>query len=103
MTEQMTTTQTYYTKDFNDYNSTQDNFVANQELTVTITLNEYRKLIESSAVTEKRISEANSEKYKAQREIEKLSKENSELKAKVYELQNPEISSNEDTTRGDFE
>jgi cell division protein FtsB len=96
MTEQMTTAQTYYTKDFNDYSNTQDNFVANQELTVTITLNEYRKLVGSSAVTEKRISEANSEKYKAQREIEKLNKENSELKAKVYELQNPELSLDEE-------
>ncbi|HCE4016407.1 TPA: hypothetical protein NER88_000923, partial [Staphylococcus aureus] len=50
MAENIKTEQHYYTKDFSGYRNEEDNFVANQELTVTITLNEYRKLIEIKAV-----------------------------------------------------
>ena len=89
MTEPVSNQPVYYTKDFDNYNNSTDNYVANQELTVTITLNEYRKLIGTSATSEKKISEANSEKYEAQRESEKLQKENAELKSRIYELQNP--------------
>lgn len=53
MTENIKTEQHYYTKDFSGYRNEEDNFVANQELTVTITLNEYRKLIEIKAVKDK--------------------------------------------------
>lgn len=53
MAENIKTEQHYYTKDFSGYRNEEDNFVANQELTVTITLNEYRKLIEIKAVKDK--------------------------------------------------
>ncbi len=54
MAENIKTEQHYYTKDFSGYRNEEDNFVANQELTVTITLNEYRKLIEIKAVKDKK-------------------------------------------------
>lgn len=53
MAKNIKTEQHYYTKDFSGYRNEEDNFVANQELTVTITLNEYRKLIEIKAVKDK--------------------------------------------------
>ncbi|MGT2397974.1 hypothetical protein ACVPOR_09530 [Staphylococcus aureus] len=88
MTENIKTEQHYYTKDFSGYRNEEDNFVANQELTVTITLNEYRKLIEIKAVKDK-------ERYlqggsAGKRKNEKLEKENIKLKNKIYELQNEE-------------
>ena len=76
----------YYTKDFSSYSQTTDNFVANQELTVTITLNEYRDLIKWKAETEKALSEANSNYWAERKEKEKLEKQVEELKEKVYEL-----------------
>lgn len=62
------------------------NFIASQELTVTITLSEYRELVESSATKKKDIDEANNDKYKREREIEAQKKENEALKAENYEL-----------------
>lgn len=90
MSETIKTTEHYYTKEFNNYNNTEDNFVANQELTITITLNEYRKLIETSATKDTKIEEARSSRWKAERERDEAKKEIAELKNKIYELQNPD-------------
>lgn len=57
MTEKISNSPVYYTKDFNDWGGDQDNFVTNQELTVTITLNEYRDLIQDSAKNKAEINE----------------------------------------------
>lgn len=86
MSETVKNAPVYYTKNFDDYNSTQDNFVANQELTVTITLNEYRNLIHDEATRSDAISKANNKYFKAISEKQALEKENSELKAKLIEL-----------------
>lgn len=85
MSETIKTTEHYYTKEFNSYNNTENNFVANQELTITITLNEYRKLIQEVAK-----KEARREKYKAQSAKSDLEKEMEILRGKIYQLQNPE-------------
>lgn len=84
MTESIKTTQHFYTKDFNTYSNSENNFVANQELTVTITLNEYRKLIESGAKAAQKIDEANSDKYKRDAEIATLKAEIINLKERLY-------------------
>ena len=89
MTEQFSSQPVFYTKDFDNYNNSTDNYVANQELTVTVTLNEYRRLVGNSAISERKVSEANSERYEAKQGFEKLQKENADLKSKIYELQNP--------------
>lgn len=60
-------------------------FKAENELMVTITLNEYRKLIEKNATTENRISEAEKDKYRRNEENEKFKKENKELEMKLFE------------------
>ena len=90
MSETIKTTEHYYTKEFNSYNNSENNFVANQELTITITLNEYRKLIQEVARKEADIEEAKREKWKAQNVKSDLEKEIETLKDKIYQLQNPE-------------
>ncbi|MDG0860357.1 hypothetical protein [Staphylococcus equorum] len=93
MSETIKTHEHYYTKEFGRYYSEnpEDNFVANQELTVEITLNEYRKLIKENAESSSKLSNERSESSKLRNENEKLEEELKELKNKVYVLQNPSI------------
>lgn len=86
MSDAIKTQPVFYTKEFDTYNNSQNNFVANQELTVNITLNEYRDLIEKNATRQKAIEEAKDQYYKAYRENEALKNENSELKSKLVDL-----------------
>lgn len=64
------------------------NFIAPQEITVTITLSEYRELVQKVATAKSDIDKAEADRYQRNSENEKLRKEVSELKAKLYELQN---------------
>lgn len=73
-------------KKLNDYNSNNEDFLAPQELTVTISLSEYRDLVSKSATREAAINEANSEKWKYRNENEKLKEEVAKLKGQLYEL-----------------
>ena len=66
------------------------NFVAESEITVTITLAEYRKLIESDAVSRHEINKATADKYKREEENRMLKEEINTLKAKLYEISNKE-------------
>lgn len=68
------------------YNFEDDNFLASGELTVTITLSEYRKLVKDCATAQSRIDKANEDKYKRDAENDALKEENSKLKAELYEL-----------------
>lgn len=61
-------------------------FVASGEITVTITLGEYRRLIADNATAQQRIDKADADKYSRNAENEALKKENAELKAELYEL-----------------
>lgn len=67
-------------------NYSHDNFLAAQELTVTITLNEYRRLVASNATREEAIKKAENDRYSRNQENEKLQKEIQELRAENYEL-----------------
>lgn len=75
-----------FDKKSDGYKFEEDNYVATQELTVTITLNEYRKLVEANATSQERIKKADDDKYSRNAENESLKKENAELKAELYEL-----------------
>lgn len=63
------------------------NFIAPQEITVTITLSEYRELVQKVATRQADIDKAEADRYERNCKIDKLTKENAELKAKLYELQ----------------
>ena len=71
MDKEVSTSPMYHHKDFDTYGSTTNNFVDNQELTVTITLNEYRELVQEAA---------NADKDKVQNDLWKAQSENTDLK-----------------------
>ena len=62
------------------------NYVASQELTVTITLSEYRELVSGIATKDKDISIANDKKYEREQEIKDVRAANDALKAENYDL-----------------
>lgn len=81
------------------YGIDKNNFVAATEITVEITLNEYRSLVASDATASQRIQEANDDKYKRDSENGALRKQLDELKAENYELKKKlELYTKEDTT-----
>lgn len=61
------------------YRFEEKNFVIPQELTVTITLSEYRKLVKEVATKDIDISEARSARWEAESKVEELKEENAEL------------------------
>lgn len=73
-------------KKMDKYNFEERDFLAAGELTVTITLGEYRKLLKDVATAEQRIAKADEDKYSRNSENEALKKENASLKAELYEL-----------------
>ena len=66
--------------------SKMNDFIASQELTVTITLSEYRNLVKEYATKQSDIKKAEDDRYKRNTENEELKKKNEELKAENYEL-----------------
>lgn len=69
-------------------NNNLDNFTAPQELTVTITLHEYRKLVEEVATKKQDIDKANRDKYERDCENRKLKEKVAKLKKEIYRLRN---------------
>lgn len=74
-------------KKLDTYGNNNENFVAPAELTVTITLGEYRDIIGKVATRQAAIDKANEDKYSRDSENERLKKEIAELKAELYEYQ----------------
>ena len=62
------------------------NYVASQEITVTITLSEYRELVSGVATKQKDIEIANEGKYAREQEIKDVKELNAQLKAENYDL-----------------
>lgn len=69
-----------------DYSFESKNFAIDGELTVTITLSEYRELIKTSATKEAAIKKAEESKWERDSENKKLKEENAALKTELYEL-----------------
>lgn len=63
-----------------------DDFVASQEITVTITLREYRELVSHDATREHDISKANSDKYERETKIKTLEQRVKTLEDENYSL-----------------
>lgn len=74
-------------KKMEGYGFEKTDFTAPQELTVTITLCEYRELVSKVATRQAAIDKANEDKYSRDSENERLKKEIAELKAELYEYQ----------------
>ncbi|MCI8621499.1 MAG: hypothetical protein HFJ50_07340 [Clostridia bacterium] len=72
-------------KKIDSYSSELKDFQAENELTVEITLNEYRKLIEEKATADYRIKKAEENKYTRDEENRKLKQKNKELEMKLFE------------------
>ena len=68
------------------YSFDEKDYVIDGELTVTITLREYRELVSTKATTKAEIAKAEADKWKRNDENSKLREENANLKAELYEL-----------------
>lgn len=88
MAESVNVTSTILDKKMEHYNWQANNYVAEGELTITITLAEYRDLVKAVATKQHDIDEANADKYKRDSENKLLKEEVDSLRAKIYELQN---------------
>ena len=75
-----------YSKEIGSYNDDPNNYVSPDEITVRITLAEYRELVAVKAVKDKLVKDAEDGKYQRETEIKKLTEENATLKAELYEL-----------------
>lgn len=73
-------------KKLENYYFEEKNYSAPGELMVTITLKEYRELVQKVATSDERIKVADNDKYERNKENEALKKEVEELKSKLYEL-----------------
>lgn len=84
-------------KKFEGYGRSEcDNFLAPSELTVTITLREYRELVGDKAVSEKKISEIKSEKYALEKEVGELKETVAKLREKITVMVTGETSQTEE-------
>lgn len=72
-------------KKLDSYSSKDNDFQAENELTVEITLNEYRNLIEEKATADYRIKRAEENKYTRDEENRKIKQENKKLEMKLFE------------------
>ena len=69
-----------------EYNVNENNFVGESEITVTITLNEYRELVGIKATRDKDVKAADKAASEARIEARDLESENTKLKMEIYEL-----------------
>lgn len=69
-----------------NYSDTTNNYVIENELTVRITLSEYRELVKEVATKSSDIDKANADRYERERKMALLQSENDALKAENYEL-----------------
>lgn len=75
-------------KKLDSYGWEKHDFLAGQELTVTITLGEYRELVSSKATAEQAIRASSDKTAKAEAELKEARAEAERLKAENYDLQN---------------
>lgn len=94
--ENVNVCETILGKKLDDYAFDKNNFVAASELTVTITLSEYRSLVAANATRKADVDKANIDKYERENENKRLKEEVSRLKAEIYELKTVIDNSKED-------
>ena len=87
MAESVNVTSAILDKKMEHYRWDAKDYVAENEITITITLAEYRALIASDATKQYDIAKANEDKYKRESENQMLKEEVDSLRARLYELQ----------------
>lgn len=73
-------------KKMSKWDSPEDNFVATGEITVTITLSEYRNLIKEKATKGTEIQELRNSEYAANEQLKAAKAEIAELKEQIVRL-----------------
>ena len=68
------------------YDVNYENFIAPSEITVTITLKEYRSLVSDFATRKQAIDAAEKDKYSREQKIKELNEANDKLKGENYDL-----------------
>ncbi len=79
-----------YKKEVSGYSDSTNNYIAPDEITVTITLREYRELVTTKASFEDAKSKLTSEKYALQSERDALKKQLEELSGRLLRITAPE-------------
>ena len=82
--ENINITEVILDKKIESYKFDNRNFQASGEITVTITLDEYRDLVTKVATSQHDIEKANNDKWKREKEIEELKKEKEDLLRRIY-------------------
>ena len=75
-------------KKLEGYGWEKKDFLAGQELTVTITLGEYRELVSSKATADQTVQASREKVVKLEAELKEAKAEAERLKAENYDLQN---------------
>ena len=86
-------------KKLESYEWGKNNFLAGQELTVTITLGEYRDLVSSNATAKQQIDAKIQKVIALEQDLKKLKEEAERLKAENYDLQNKVLAVREQDQR----
>jgi cell division protein FtsB len=86
-------------KKLESYEWGKNNFLAGQELTVTITLGEYRELVSSNATAKQQIDAKIQKVIALEQDLKKLKEEAERLKAENYDLQNKVLAVREQDQR----
>lgn len=77
-------------------------FLAGQELTVTITLGEYRELVSSKATADQTVQASREKVVKLEQDLKKAQEQAERLKAENYDLQNKVLAAqSRDNAQGD--
>ena len=71
---------------FNSFSCDTDNFAVDSELTVRITLGEYRDLVSIKATKDVLVKQAETDKWAREQENKGLKEENAKLKSENYKL-----------------
>ena len=89
-------------KKLEHYSWKPQDFLAGQELTVTITLGEYRELVSSKATADQTVQASREKVVKLEAELKEAKAEAERLKAENYDLQNKVLASrNRGNAQGD--
>lgn len=89
-------------KKLEHYSWKSQDFLAGQELTVTITLGEYRELVSSKATADQTVQASREKVVKLEQDLKKAQEQAERLKAENYDLQNKVLAAqSRDNAQGD--